>query len=83
MTPDSNLIGPRVRAARLSNKLTESDLAKHCLKADVNLTAEEITEIEEQKRSVSDFELLALAKALEISGTSLRFGDGPLPWEKS
>lgn len=83
MTPKKNLTGPQIRKARESKSLTERDLSDLCRKNDVELSPEEIEEIEAQSREVSDFELIALAEALEVSGTLLLFGDGPLPWEKA
>lgn len=82
-TPDTNLTGPRIREARENKGISEADLSELCQALEVELTPEEVSEIEAQTRIVSDFELIALAKALEVSGTQLLFGDAPHPGKKS
>ncbi|MGE9268107.1 MAG: helix-turn-helix domain-containing protein [Verrucomicrobiales bacterium] len=79
---DSNFTGPRLRVAREKKGLSEVDLSSLCHEKGLFISSREITEIEDQRRVVNDFELITLAKALEVSGTDLLFGEGPLPWEK-
>jgi len=82
MTSPKNLIGPRIRKARESKGLLPSELSQLCARENQNLTAEEVLGIENQTREVSDFELLALSKVLEVSGTKLLFGDESFPREE-
>jgi len=82
MTSPKNLIGRRIREARESKGLLPSELSQLCARENQDLTAEEVLGIENQTREVSDFELLALSKVLEVSGTKLLFGDEPFPEEE-
>jgi transcriptional regulator with XRE-family HTH domain len=68
-----NIIGPRVRQARLtrSPKLTQEGLAAFLQLQGVDLDRSAITKIERQKRTVSDVELAALATVLGVSSSWL------------
>jgi transcriptional regulator with XRE-family HTH domain len=68
-----NLIGPRVRQARLRArpKLTQQQLADRVASQGVRISRVGIAKIEARLRHVRDFELLILAKALHVSATWL------------
>lgn len=67
--PIRNLVGPRVRDARLraQPKLTQSELAARMQLAGFNLDRVSIAKIESRHREVTDRELVALAEALSVS----------------
>lgn len=62
-----NIIGPRVRAARLNNNMTQEELSIKLEILAVYITRSSISKLEQQKRIVTDVELLALSKALDVS----------------
>ena len=66
-----NLIGPRVREARTKANLTQSELSKRLSKAGVSIDRAGIAKIEGGIRGVLDYELVALAKVLEVKATWL------------
>ena len=63
-----NLVGERVKQARSETNppLTQIGLSKKLSKLGVNIDRAGIAKIETGIRGVLDFELLALAKALEV-----------------
>jgi len=71
-----NLIGRRVRQARLQSKpiVSQDDLAGRLAGQGIMLDRSAISRIESQSRYVMDYEAAALARALKISVASL-FGD--------
>lgn len=64
-----NIIGERVKEARLRHKpaLTQDQLSGKLAGAGVNIDRAGISKIEIGARSVLDYELKALAKALAVS----------------
>lgn len=71
MTPDGkpvgNMIGQRVRQLRLSRGISLQELHDRVAEgADIELSQPTLTRIEQQERSVYDFEIVALAQALDI-----------------
>lgn len=64
-----NLIGPRVKVARLKQnpKITQVDLLARLAVRGIELEKTAISKIESQRRPVSDIELVALADALGVS----------------
>ncbi len=62
-----NIIGPRVRTARLNNNMTQEELSIKLEILAVYITRSSISKLEQQKRIVTDVELLALSKALDVS----------------
>lgn len=66
---DKNLIGQRLRLARLMKKpvVRQKDLLARLEINGLHLSDSAISKIESGNRSVSDFELVALADALNIS----------------
>lgn len=66
---DKNLIGPRLRLARLMKKpvVRQKDLLARLEINGLHLSDSAISKIESGNRSVNDFELVALADALNVS----------------
>lgn len=59
-----NISGNKLRKA---NKLSQQDLAEKLQLEGIDLTAKEISKIENNKRLVQDFELFAFAKIFKVS----------------
>jgi len=62
-----NLAGPRVKSARLMNKMTQKEL---CIKLEtlaVYIDRASISKLEQQKRIITDIELIALSQILNVS----------------
>lgn len=68
-----NVIGPRVRQARLRARprLTQQQLADRVVKLGTHIDRAGIAKIEIGLRCVCDFEILILAKALHVAATWL------------
>jgi HTH-type transcriptional regulator, cell division transcriptional repressor len=64
-----NIIGSRVRQSRAKFKppLTQQELSARILKQDVQIDRAGVAKIETGIRCVLDYEVVALAKALEVS----------------
>ena len=62
-----NIIGPRLKTARLKNNLTQQQLSAKLETMAVYIDKASISKIEQQKRIVTDFELLALCQILKVS----------------
>lgn len=62
-----NIIGPRLKTVRLSNKLTQQQLSAKLETMAVYVDRASLSKIERQKRIVTDYELLALCKILKVS----------------
>lgn len=73
---NSNLIGKRLRKLRTERQLSQEGLAAACQRLGWDASREIINHIEMQIRLVRDYEIVALAKALEASPLEL------LPTEK-
>lgn len=63
---DRNIIGARVTEARLSQGMRQNELLARLQVAGVEISAPALSLLEGQKRPVFDYELVALAKALEV-----------------
>ncbi|HTR40174.1 MAG TPA: helix-turn-helix transcriptional regulator [Pseudomonadales bacterium] len=61
-----NLVGKRVKEARAKVRLTQEELSERLAKLGVSIDRAGVAKIEAGIRSVLDFELVALAKALEV-----------------
>ena len=61
-----NLTGVNIRNVRTKSKLSQVALASKVQALGVELTSKEISKIETNNRLVQDFELLALAKVLDV-----------------
>lgn len=68
-----NLIGKRLRKARIAAqpRITQGELSRRLLKFGVHIDRAGIAKIEAGIRGVLDFEVVALAKALEVKVTYL------------
>ena len=79
--PNRNLVGPRVREARLKRQppLTQAELAARMQISGFRLDRVAISKIEVRYREVDDRELVALAAALEVSAAWLLGEDVPKP----
>lgn len=66
---DKNIIGRRVRLARVSMNppVSQDDLAGRLARLGVQMTQTGISKIENRSRYVMDYEAQALAKALKVS----------------
>ena len=68
-----NIVGPRVREARLKHKppLTQDELSARLARHGVTIDRAGISKIESGTRRVADFELKALARVLSLHLTRL------------
>jgi transcriptional regulator with XRE-family HTH domain len=66
-----NLIGDRVKEARNKAQLTQDELSQKLSKQGVSIDRAGVAKIETGIRGVLDFELVALAKALNVKVTWL------------
>ncbi len=66
-----NIAGPQIKLLREKQGLTQPALAARCQVLGWDLSRESLAKIETQIRWVSDFELVCLAKALNVSVDSL------------
>lgn len=62
-----NVCGDRVRLARLQQRLTQTDLAAKLQVAGVTMERDSVSRIEIGTRFVTDYELMILAKVLDVS----------------
>jgi ribosome-binding protein aMBF1 (putative translation factor) len=64
-----NLVGNRVKEARLKHKpvVSQNDLAGRLAAKEIPLDRTVITKIENRTRKVSDYELVAIARALKVT----------------
>jgi transcriptional regulator with XRE-family HTH domain len=74
--PQRNLIGERVRKARLAchPPVTQEDLAGRLAAREITIDQTAISRIENQTRYLMDYEIVAIAKALKVSVAYL-FGE--------
>ena len=71
-----NVVGPRIRESRYSygRRVTQEQLAARLQSLGVDLDRTAISKIETGRRPVTDLEIIAFAKALEVTVPSL-FGE--------
>ncbi|MBU5437137.1 helix-turn-helix domain-containing protein [Tissierella sp. MSJ-40] len=62
-----NIIGPRVKTARLKNNLTQKELSAKLETLAVYIDRASISKLEQQKRIITDVELMALSQVLYVS----------------
>lgn len=62
-----NIIGPRLKIARLNNKLTQLQLSAKLETMAVYIDRASLSKIEQQKRIVTDYELQAMCKILKVN----------------
>jgi transcriptional regulator with XRE-family HTH domain len=66
MTPPKNMVGPQVKKFRLRKGLTRPELARRCAELGWAASQWTLSRIEARSRPVADFEVLLLARALEV-----------------
>ena len=62
-----NMVGARVTEARKKQGMQQNELLARLQVSGIEISAPALSLLEGQKRPVSDFELVALAKALDVS----------------
>lgn len=62
-----NLCGDRVREARTRKRMTQADLAARLQIAEITMERDSVSRIEIGTRFVTDYELVALSKILQVS----------------
>ena len=67
--PHKNIVGARIRAARLalSPKVSQEDLSGKLARRGIQITQTSLSKIESRDRYVMDYEAHAIAKALKVS----------------
>ena len=68
---DENMIGQRVVALRKEKHINQKELLARLQTRGIEIGQSGLSELEGQKRKVSDRELLALAESLEVSVNDL------------
>ena len=66
MQNHANLAGPAIARARRQRNLTQGELQKLCRSAGLNMARSVLAKIETRSRSLSDIELVAIARALKV-----------------
>lgn len=64
---DHNIVGTRVKTARLNRKLTQEELSAKLETLAVYIDRASISKLELRKRIVTDYELIALSEILNVS----------------
>ena len=64
---DKNIVGKRVEQKRKSLGMKQKDLLAKLQSKGIDINASGLSKLEGQVRSVTDFELVALAEALSVS----------------
>ncbi len=64
---ERNIAGSRVKIARLKNNLTQQELSAKLETLAIYVDRASISKIEQQKRIITDFELVALSQVLNVS----------------
>jgi len=67
----ANIVGPQVRVRRVHLGMTQEQLAARCQINGLDISRGTLSQIEAQLRCVTDDELLALARTLNVSTDSL------------
>lgn len=71
MRRQTNICGPAVARLRRKQDMTQEELRIRCKAAGWAVARSVLAKIEKQRRSVSDRELVALARALRVKVTQL------------
>lgn len=77
-----NVVGDKVKEYRLQQKLSQKDLAERLETYAIYICRGSISRIENHERTVTDYELRAIAKALKVSIYDLYEDDGFIPENK-
>jgi transcriptional regulator with XRE-family HTH domain len=67
----ANIVGPHIRKRRNELEMTQEELAAQCQLNGFDISRGTLSQIEAQLRCVTDDELLALARVLNVSTDSL------------
>ncbi len=62
-----NIVGPRIKEARMKKHLTQEQLSAKLETMAIYIDRASISKIEQQKRIVTDYELLAFTKVLNVT----------------
>lgn len=62
-----NICGDRIREARVKSRLTQAEFAAQLQIAGINIERDSISRIEIGTRFIADFELMIIAKVLNVS----------------
>jgi transcriptional regulator with XRE-family HTH domain len=74
----TNKCGKRVKLARVEKDMTQLDLATALnVDCDIEISSTGVSDLENGKRFVKDFEIIALAEVLDKHPMWLLFGDKP------
>ncbi|MBZ4664620.1 MAG: Helix-turn-helix protein [Caloramator sp.] len=64
---ERNIAGSRVKIARLKNNMTQQELSVKLETLAVYIDRASISKLEQQKRIITDIELMALSQVLNVS----------------
>ena len=67
MKNSKNLFGPALRSHRISQNLSQAQLAAKMQTAGIEITQSMISQIEKGTRGITDFELVCLSKILNVT----------------
>ncbi|WP_077368424.1 helix-turn-helix domain-containing protein [Anaerosalibacter sp. Marseille-P3206] len=62
-----NIAGPRIKEARLKNNMTQEELSIKLETLAVYIDRASISKLEQQKRIITDIELIAISQILNVS----------------
>ncbi len=71
---ERNIVGSRIRAARLKRRLSQDNLAGRLAARGITMDQTAISRVENEVRYLMDYEIAAIAKCLKVSVGSL-FGE--------
>ena len=66
-----NMVGPRIKQLRLEKGMTQKTLAERLEILAVYVCRGSISRIEEQKRTITDIELIGIAEVLQVDISEL------------
>ena len=66
-----NLVGPQIRRIRSQQGLTQEELAAKCQVLGHDISRSTLAKIEAQIRCATDYDIVAVAKALKVEVTKL------------
>ncbi len=69
--PNKNIVGDRIRKARLDNNITQDHLSAKLARQGILIDRAGISKVETGARCVYDYELKALAKTLGVTPAQL------------
>ena len=64
---ERNIAGPQIKAARLKNNMTQQELSIKLETLAVYIDRASISKLEQQKRIITDIELVAMSQILGVS----------------